>query len=232
VAENRPTLVLFARAPVPGRVKTRLAESLGPEGAARLYRAFLEDAARAYPGGAWTASLHVEGDPADPVLAAIFGPEWERERQSGGDLGRRLSNAFEIERARGAPIVLFVGSDHPALTRTALGAVLEAVERGADAALVPAADGGYCAIALSRHVDPEFLFEGTPWSTANTLEWTLERARAAGLRVSLLPVSYDVDRVEDLSLLRADLEARDPSESDYPRSTAAALADLARRLPA
>ena len=120
-----------------------------------------------------------------------------------------------------------MGSDHPALARSALTEVLEAVARGEDAAVIPARDGGYCAIALSMRADPEAVFDGIPWSSPATLEATLGRLRGLELSAAVLDPSYDVDRPEDLELLRDDLARRDPMEDDYPRSTAAALAAIA-----
>lgn len=231
MAQQRPALVLFARAPVAGAVKTRLAALLGSDGAAHLYRAFLEDAARLYAGGRWRPVLYADGDPDGRELADLFGPPWRREAQSSGDLGRRLAEAFRAERARGAKDVVAVGSDHPALARAALAELLEAVARGEDAAVVPAQDGGYCAIALGERADPEAIFESIPWSSAATLEATLRRIRALALSAAVLDPSYDVDRPEDLALLRDDLARRDPMADDFPRATAAALARIAPGSP-
>jgi rSAM/selenodomain-associated transferase 1 len=232
VAEKPGTLMLFARAPVAGGVKTRLAGVLGFDGATRLYRAFLEDAARIYANGPWEPVLYAEPDPEEPSLAAIFGAPWRREAQVEGDLGRRLSQAFRAERSRGAPAVLAVGSDHPALERASLVALFEAVRRDRDAAVIPARDGGYCAIALSAGVDPSAAFDGIPWSSADTLAATLERMGRRGVGVAVLDPGYDVDRPEDLERLRLDLARRDPKEDDYPHSTAVALAELAPETPA
>jgi len=227
VAEPRLTLVLFARAPVAGLVKTRLAAVLSSEGAARLYRAFLEDASRVYVGPEWSSALYADPDPDEPCLAAIFGSPWRRERQREGDLGARLIGAFEAERSRGANAVLAVGSDHPALPRHSLRELFRAVTSGEDAAVIPARDGGYCAIALSRRAAPDTLFRGIPWSTDETLSVTLDSARRAGLRVAIAEPAYDVDRPEDLEQLATDLATRNPAEADYPSATAAALARIA-----
>ena len=228
--EPRPTLVLFARAPVPGLVKTRLAPVLAPEGAARLYRAFLEDASRVYVGPEWSSALYADPDPDEPSLVAIFGSPWRRESQAEGDLGVRLIGAFKAERSRGATAVLAVGSDHPALPRQSLRQLFRAVTSGEDAAVIPAQDGGYCAIALSPRAAPETLFRGIPWSTDATLSVTLDHARRAGLRVAIAEPAYDVDRPADLERLVTDLASRNPAEEDYPRATAAALARIAPEL--
>jgi rSAM/selenodomain-associated transferase 1 len=230
VVANRPTLILFARAPIAGEVKTRLAAAVGAAGAARLYRAFLEDAARIYAGPGWTPVLYADVDPDEPSLASLFGAPWRREAQATGDLGRRLAEAFRAEFARGAPAAFAVGSDHPALARRCLDELLDALSRGNDASLIPARDGGYCAIALSSRAGPEAAFDGIPWSSPDTFAKTLGRLKERGLSVAALASSYDVDRPEDLDLLREDLARRDPGGDDFPRSTAAALANLAAGL--
>jgi rSAM/selenodomain-associated transferase 1 len=227
VPESPRTLILFARAPVAGTVKTRLAGVLGPEGAARLYRAFLEDAARVYAGTGWTAVLYADPDPDEKILTAIFARPWTRAAQASGDLGFRLASAFEAERARGASAVLAVGSDHPALPRRSLAELFQAVEEGEDVAVIPARDGGYCAIALAPRAAISAVFDDIPWSSAGTLAATVDRARAAGLRVALTAPAYDVDRPEDLQTLARDLARRDPADDDYPHATARALARFA-----
>jgi uncharacterized protein len=228
VTEKQATLALFARAPVTGQVKTRLAHALGVDGATRLYRAFLEDAARVYASGSWAPVLYAESQPHHPELALLFTPPWRREAQAVTDLGGRLIAAFRAEQFRGASVVAAVGSDHPALALSALAALVGAVDRSADVALIPARDGGYCAIALSSRIDPQVIFDEVPWSSPHTLDRTLARIRARRLSLTLLEPSYDVDRPEDLELLRRDLARRSIAERDYPHSTAAVLAALVR----
>jgi uncharacterized protein len=230
VTTQRPTLILFARAPVAGEVKTRLAAALGPDAAARLYHAFLEDAARVYADPRWTPVLYADLDPDAPSLRSLFGPPWRREAQAPGDLGRRLAAAFRAEFSGGASSALAVGSDHPALARKSLSGLLAALSARCDASVIPARDGGYCAIALSSHVDPDAAFGGIPWSSPDTFERTLARLRERGLSVAVLDPAYDVDRPEDLALLRDDLAGRDPEGDDFPRATAAALARLAQEV--
>jgi rSAM/selenodomain-associated transferase 1 len=222
-----PRLVLFARVPRPGRVKTRLSVALGEAGAARLYEAFLEDAARIYLAPErWSALVAAEPDPEDPALARLFPHPWRRVAQASGDLGSRLEAAFRLGFREGAAAVAAVGSDHPALPRRLLEEALRRVLDGADAALVPAEDGGYCVVALGRRALPGGVFRGIPWSSAGTLRATVQRMRGAGLSVELLETAYDVDRPEDLVRLRRDLAARDPAAADFPRATARELRQL------
>jgi rSAM/selenodomain-associated transferase 1 len=220
-----PSLVLFARAPVPGLVKTRLAARLTQEGAARLYLAFLEDAARAYVcEPEWDAILAAEPDPQVEVLVRLFGQPWRREAQGAGDLGARLAAAFESRFAAGAPSTLVVGSDHPDLPRRLVREAFGRLAGGDRAVVIPAQDGGYCALGLVGEGAPvPEVFRDVPWSTPEVLDVTLERFRDAGIRPALLEPSYDVDRPEDLDRLRRDLAARDPAAPDYPRATARAL---------
>ena len=228
MADLLPSLLLFARAPVPGQVKTRLVPPLTQESVLRLYRAFLEDAARAYLAPAlWTAALAAEPDSEHPEFQRLFGPPWRRGVQSAGDLGQRLTSAFEKEFSRGAPAAVAVGSDHPALARRVLEEAFGRLTGGADAVLVPAEDGGYCAIGLRARAPVAQVFRDIPWSTAETLAVTCERMRESGLKTSLLETAYDVDRPEDLGRLKRDLDSRDPEGADFPRATALVLAEIA-----
>src|SRR5262249_18293742 len=137
----------FARAPLEGQVKTRLVPPLTAPGALRLYRAFLEDASRLYRAhDRWEPVLEAEPDPEDPDLVQLFGPPWRRRAQARGDLGCRLTEAFRRAFAEGAPAAVAVGSDHPALPRDRIQAAFVPLSRGTSASLIPAEDGGYCAI--------------------------------------------------------------------------------------
>ncbi len=223
-----PSLLLFARVPEPGRVKTRLAGRLTERGATELYRAFLEDAARVYlRPSRWESVLCAEPDPLDARLAALFPPAWRREPQAPGDLGSKLRTAFAGAFGRGAPAAVAIGSDHPALPLRSVEALFGELEAGRSAAVVPAEDGGYCAIGLSAGASAADVFRGIPWSTETVLSETLRRFGDAGLACRVLDPAYDVDRPEDLDRLRRDLAGRDARDEDYPAATARALATLA-----
>jgi rSAM/selenodomain-associated transferase 1 len=226
VAES-PSLLLFARTPERGKVKTRLVPPLSEPEALDLYRAFLEDASVIYAApGRWRPVLLAEPDPEEASLAALFPPPWARCRQASGDLGERLAAAFEMEFALGAPAAVAVGSDHPALRREQIEEAFRRLSAGDDAVVIPADDGGYCAIGLSSAVRVRDVFEDIPWSSPRVLSATRDRFAARGIRAAYLEPAYDVDRPEDLDRLRSDLARRDPSGGDYPRATAKALRDL------
>lgn len=226
--ERLPSLLLFARTPAAGRVKTRLVPPLSEGDAHRLYLAFLEDAAAiSIAPGRWVCVLEAEPDPDDPALAALFPPPWRRRKQAPGDLGERLAAAFEREFSSGAPSAVAVGSDHPALERRLLEEAFARLALGSDAAIIPAEDGGYCAIGLTAGVPVREIFSEIPWSTSFVLSATRKRLAALGLEEAVLEPAYDVDRPEDLDRLRRDLARRDPEGRDYPRATARLLGSLA-----
>jgi len=226
--ERLPSLLLFARTPAAGRIKTRLVPPLSEEDALRLYLAFLEDAAAiSLAPGRWVSMLEAEPDPDDPALAALFPPPWRRRKQAPGDLGERLAAAFEREFSSGAPSAVAVGSDHPALERRLLEEAFARLALGSDVAIIPAEDGGYCAIGLAAGVPVREVFFEIPWSTSLVLSATRKRLAAIGLREAVLEPAYDVDRPEDLDRLRRDLARRDPEARDYPHATARLLGSLA-----
>jgi rSAM/selenodomain-associated transferase 1 len=222
-----PSLLLFARAPVEGTVKTRLVPPLTAPSALRLYRAFLEDAARVYRApGLWDAVLEAEPDPDNPELVDLFTPPWRREAQTPGDLGSRLAGAFRRAFAAGAPAAVAVGSDHPALPRRSIEEAFTRLSRATSASLIPSEDGGYCAIGLSSGSPIEEIFRDIPWSSPAAFAVTRERMRQANLSVAVLEAGYDVDRPQDLDRLRRELASRDAAAPDFPTATARTLAEI------
>src|SRR2546426_11445166 len=110
-------LVLFAKEPVAGRVKTRLARDLGDEAAVRLYEAFLADLSRALPSPEWEAVLAAAEEPLGSRLAAAFAGAWRFTFQGEGTLGDRLTRVVRDSFLAGAEACAVVGSDAPTLSR-------------------------------------------------------------------------------------------------------------------
>jgi len=206
VTAGRDRLVLFAKEPVPGRVKSRLAAALGRGPAAVLYAAFLEDLSAALRGP-WEAVVAHDG--ADRRLREIFPEPWSFQAQGGGDLGARLARAARDAFDGGRERVVLAGSDAPTLGAREVVEALAALGR-ADVALAPAPDGGFTLAGLGRRVAPEALFGGVRWSTARALADVEQAAAAAGLRVERLEPVPDVDVVADLTRLLDALKG-DPS---------------------
>jgi hypothetical protein len=206
-------VAVFAKAPEPGRVKTRLTPALRAQEAADLYRALLLDTLDVVEPVA--AATYVAYTPAGARrhLEALLGTRRRLLPQGPGDLGRRLAAVFE-RLCDGRRSVLAVGSDCPGLTPARIEEAAGALTR-ADVVLGPALDGGYYLIGMRRpHAD---LFRDVPWSTAGVLEATRERIAEAGLQVRWLPLERDVDTPSDLFELRAGGEALGLRES-YPRT--------------
>jgi len=192
-------LVVFVKHPAPGAVKTRLAAAIGPEAAARLYRALAEHVLEATTPLAGEYERLVFFDPPE-ALAEIRAwlPGVRLLAQSSGDLGARMSDAFARAFARGAERVALVGTDAPGVSRESVKEALDALG-AADVVIGPAEDGGYYLIGL-RAPRPG-LFAGIAWSTPSVREETLARAAAAGLSVRELLPLRDVDTLEDLCAL-------------------------------
>lgn len=218
------TLLVFAKEPLPGRVKTRLAAAIGADAAHLLYRAFLRDLAEHLGALADTAvAWWVDGDP-QPVMSAAgpaWQPGWSVRRQPAGDLGRRLATAFAAAFAAAPGPVGVVGSDCPHCDTARLAALFAPLATGATAVLLPAEDGGYAGLALRQPVTG--LFADIPWSTARVTALTLERLRRSGDEVAILPAVFDVDTAAELKRLGR-LLAVDPTRAPH---TAAALGERA-----
>lgn len=214
-------LQVFARPPVAGEVKTRLAAELGPARAAALYRAFLADVLATCSRGPFDVTLWVAGDPEHPALLEVPGARSTlRVAQPAGDLGARMASALGEAIARsGAGLV--VGSDAPDLPASLLNDAHGSLA-GSDLVLGPAADGGYYLIGARGRVPP--VFAGVEWSTSRVLDQTCALAAAAGLRVHRLRPWHDVDIASDLGPLRARL-ALDPSAAPATARALGALGD-------
>jgi uncharacterized protein len=189
-------LVVMAKQPVPGAVKTRLGRYVGNEWACRLYRAFLEDIASRFSARDWRLVWAVHPPGAD--LSAIVGAH-DRLDQQGRDLEERMRRCFEALFARGAERVVMLGADAPHLPDAAIEAAFADLG-SSDVTIVPTRDGGYCAIGMRAPWD---LFSGVPMSTASVFAETRARAAALGLEVKIVAESFDVDEPEDLKRLEA-----------------------------
>ncbi|MCS6889379.1 TIGR04282 family arsenosugar biosynthesis glycosyltransferase [Chloroflexus sp.] len=197
-----PALVMMARLPAAGRVKTRLCPPLTPAQAATLYAAFLRDLVellRAVPGV--HPIIAYAPDEAADYFAALA-PDMARLPQTGADLGERLATVTGAVLGEGAPAVVVIGSDSPSLPPAHIAQALAALEHGVDLVLGPADDGGYYLVGLRRPA-PE-LFTNVTMSTSTVLGDTLAIAEQLGLRTVLIDPWYDIDTIADLVRLQTD----------------------------
>lgn len=203
------TLVIMAKHPVAGTVKTRLAKSLGEPTAARLADAFLQDLLAGLHG---RADRHVLATwPADQAATTYFerisAGRFELWPQPPGTLGDRLAEVTaEHLGLSGSERVVVIGSDAPTLPIETVDAAFVALEV-TDVVVAPAADGGYVLIGQRREVPG--LYEGIDWSTPRVWEQTHEQLLAGGASFVELPGWYDIDTLDDLRRLARELRHTD-----------------------
>jgi uncharacterized protein len=195
-------LIIFAKEPRPGQVKTRLTPPLSPLQAAQLYHNFLLDILEEMRQVAVVRlALAFSPPAAQDFFRDLAPPGTDLFPQEGADLGERMSRACAHGFNAGYSPVLLRGSDTPDLPAAVVAEAREVLAAGeAQVALGPATDGGYYLVGLSEP-QPQ-LFKGPVWSTGTVLEDTLDMARQQGLAVHLLPTWSDIDTPADLIAFR------------------------------
>ena len=213
------SILVFARAPEPGKVKTRLATQIGDEAAAKLYGAMLQDtlaiAQKAARENEGEAVLCYTPDnafaPGDYSLAKFWSDE--SLAQSGNDLGEKMRRAMQNRFENGATKVVVIGSDKPDLTASVLQRAFEKLKNH-DLVFGPAYDGGFYLIG-SRAPLPEAFFANVIWSHDSTLQWVLNNARRLNFTIALLPQGGDIDEAGDLQDAIADSELQSKAPHFY-----------------
>jgi len=197
---RRTRIIIFAKAPVPGKVKTRLIPALGEIGAARLaHKMLLDTVAEAFKANLGIPELSADPHPLDAAWEGFLPAQHMRMTAQGeGDLGARLARAAKRSALLGENALL-IGSDCPALDAQRLRAAAAALADH-DAVLHPTEDGGYALLGL-RRFDPG-LFEGIAWSTDRVAAETIARIEALGWSVCVSETLRDVDEPGDLPSLR------------------------------
>lgn len=200
-------LILMGKAPLPGKVKTRMCPPLSHRQAAAFCAATLEDAAEetaSLPGVRRILSFAPPASKGYFFSAPFSG--FSLRVQRGDDLGERMAHAAGEAFACGAGRVVIIGSDCPALSAARIRSAFMELSQGADAVFGPATDGGFYLVGLSAPT--RSLFRGIVWSAPTVLSAILSRCRKEGMTYALLPAESDVDTAEDLEALRRRLRAR------------------------
>ena len=219
------SLLIFARLPVAGKVKTRLAPRYSPEESLELHRALLSDSLDLVRRAASSASaapfLYLsENGALDAELASRLGPICPA-LQRGSDLGERLARAFQERFAAGSRRVVILGSDSPHLPQERILRAFEALEKD-EVVVGPARDGGYYLIGASR-LHPE-LYRQIPWGTAQVYRETVRRARRNGIPIASLPAWDDVDLPESVTALWKEILQREKTGGgEIPHATSRLL---------
>ncbi|MCG8634708.1 MAG: TIGR04282 family arsenosugar biosynthesis glycosyltransferase [Desulfobacterales bacterium] len=205
-SEKNNSLIVFLRAPEPGRVKTRLAGDVGDKRALTLYKSFA--AATLAAADRWCDTSR-----SGEVLLSYY-PEnklelmqdWlGRERfylaQSGADLGRRMSNAMASAFDRGAERVVLVGTDVPQISSRHLEQAFEILHKK-DVVLGPSLDGGYWLIGMNRKRFVPDIFSNVNWGSSAVFSETIGRCREYRLTRTDIEVLLDIDTLSDLEMFK------------------------------
>ncbi len=209
MADQRRRLILFARFPVAGKVKTRLIPALGADGAAALHRRLVLRTLRTAYSLCQSQSVELEirfaGDDANRMQHWL-GDGWLCRPQCEGDLGQRMAGAFVDSFREASPATVIIGSDCPALTPQVLASAFESLKTN-PVVFGPATDGGYYLIGLTQPV-PE-LFQGVAWGTETVLAQSLETLTRLGSKPVLLQPIGDLDRPEDVTAWKRLVESEE-----------------------
>ncbi|NKB81952.1 MAG: DUF2064 domain-containing protein [Nitrospirales bacterium] len=220
-------LMVFAKAPIPGQVKTRLCPPLTEDEAATLHGSVVLDTLeRSKTVREFDRILACAPSPDHPFFQTVGTkyslPLWQ---QVGIDLGARMAQAFQMAFDHGYQGAMLVGTDLPTLGTTIYHQALKALSTH-DLVLGPTVDGGYYLIGL-RKPTPS-LFEEIPWSTQEVCVSTQRKAQQLGLSIGLLPRLRDIDTIEDLHQFTN--ETQGPEKKNFSTRTIGVLQALAKRL--
>lgn len=216
-------LLVFAKLPEPGAVKTRLTTLLTGAEAAALSEAFLRDSLDAYAGLPADVRLYMDAPPGS-VPAGLAPEGVTLHTQRGDGLGARMMNALVETFVAGYERVVIIGADHPTLPTDFVGLAFHELEEPLRIVLGPSDDGGYYLIGMNE-VYPT-VFDGMTYSHGAVFAETLARAQAVAA-VSVLPPWYDVDTPEALRRLSAELGAAEGA----PQRTREVMAALRENHP-
>ena len=198
-------LLFFIRYPEKGRVKTRLAASIGDEGAVKLYKGFLLNILSNLNKG--TFLFYLCFFPGDSLvnLKKWLGEEHLYMAQYGGGLGERMENCFMEAFALSFKRVVLVGSDIPELPLEVIEEAFHSLQKK-DAVIGPSLDGGYYLIGFKDKTFSSKIFKGIPWSKERVFEETMKILEREGLTVHTLKPLRDIDTIEDLRNLSKDIK--------------------------
>lgn len=192
-------LIVFLRSPRKGKVKTRLAESVGPDKAFDIYQKLVRHTLIIIKPLSRPIYFFIEGDlpaPFDRFASALY------YLQSEGDLGQRMQEAFAIALEKYTKVVI-IGSDCPGLTQSIIEQAFNVLDKE-DIVIGPSTDGGYYLLGCKK-MNPE-LWTGITWSSSSVLQETIQRCISSRLTYSLLTELSDVDTEEDYRKLQTFFE--------------------------
>lgn len=180
----------MARSPELGKVKSRLAKTIGEERALEVYLKLLSHTIQCAKDSGFKIKIFVDGD-----INYFENGNLDFEMQSGGDIGTKMKDAFLRSFSEGHDRIVMIGTDCFEMNSDTIRGAFHAFALH-DIVLGPAKDGGYYLIGMKKMHDE--LFESMPWSTDFLLIKTIEKARLLGLSIATLPIKNDIDEEKDL----------------------------------
>lgn len=186
-------LIIFAKVPIPGFAKTRIAAICGPDIADRIYRELLAATAKTVAGFLYHVAF--TGDTSAGELVHIFPEAQSFSPQSSGTLGERMHYAFTHMFEQNASAAIAIGCDCPSLTEKHFQQAIHLLQEDADVVIAPALDGGYTLIGCRPQALP--VFQAQSWGKPELLQETLEIIHARGFRLEFLPELPDIDTLEE-----------------------------------
>jgi len=193
---NEQGLIVFAKAPVAGKAKTRLSPAIGAVAAARIHAELVERTLESVTEPRWATALWCSPDSNDIFFQNLADKHGLLlENQQGENLGEKMYMALlsTLEQSKRAVII---GTDCPVLSKRIIQQAFSALRNNYDAVIIPAEDGGYVLLGLTR-IDQQ-LFDDMAWGTNTVFTQTMSRLKQLGFNCLVLPTLWDIDRPEDL----------------------------------
>ncbi|KHE90282.1 MAG: TIGR04282 family arsenosugar biosynthesis glycosyltransferase [Candidatus Scalindua rubra] len=212
------SLIIFAKNPISGKVKTRLTPYINPTEAAELYQAFITDiVSNIHKLKCEQVTIAYTPSNAEAAFHSICGQSVDYLPQKGDNLGERMKNAFMYSFDKGSKRTVIIGTDSPTLPSSYIQKAFDALKE-VPVTVGPTFDGGYYLIGLSGQ--NYAIFDGIDWSTSKVFGQTLTRIQAINKQLYVLPPWYDVDTPDNLEFLRSHiLSMKMSGTSELPNKT-------------
>jgi rSAM/selenodomain-associated transferase 1 len=196
---SKELLIVFVKNIKLGKVKTRLAKSIGDEGAFQVYKHLVDITEAVTNQVSCEKNIYFSDVEIDEKW-----PKTSKHVQNGSDLGEKMQNSFKNGQKHGFHKIILIGSDLPDISLEIIQKGFNELEKN-EIVFGPAEDGGYYLVGMTK---PHFcIFENKAWSTNNLLKTTLNELKEKGIEYSLLETLNDIDTVEDLLLSKIDYRA-------------------------
>ena len=189
---NRPHIIIFARPPVLGKVKTRIAKEVGDEKALQIYTELLHHTLNTLSKMDQTAKCTIAWHENHPSIKQYT--KWHHWIQPAGNLGEKMSWALKLAFDQGAPKVIIIGTDSPGLSSALLHDAIEKLNH-TDIVLGPSEDGGYYLVGATCVVPS--LFPPIQWGSKHVLQETIKSLESTATPYLLLEPKYDIDHLSD-----------------------------------